>query len=164
LRGSRRCTKKKLCEGINLGPHRAHVLNLNAPIYVTPKMDNFAKKCIFLGEKTKVGGGHLFFKIPNLLRTPRSLRLLKTLKLMVQKGSRIVFHHKGFEPEYGLRQGGLISWASIPTQKISQGYNSQQRWHQRRKTTNVGNKEGAFVLSRQIKFVPRAKCLKLVLW
>jgi hypothetical protein len=25
----------------------------------TPKMDNFAKKCIFLGEKTKVGGGYL---------------------------------------------------------------------------------------------------------
>jgi hypothetical protein len=57
--------KIKLCEGMNLvemrltGPLRAHVLDLNAPMNATPKMDNFAKKCIFLGEKTKVGGGHL---------------------------------------------------------------------------------------------------------
>jgi hypothetical protein len=104
------------------------------------------------------------FKIPNLLRTPVSLRLPKALKLMAQKGSRAVFHHRGLEPKYGPRQGGQISWASIPIQKISQGYNSQQRWHPRRKTTSVGSKEGAFVLPRQIKFVPRAKCLKLVLW
>jgi hypothetical protein len=41
------------------GPLRAHVLDLNAPMNATPKMDNFAKKGIFLGERTKVGGGHL---------------------------------------------------------------------------------------------------------
>ena len=55
---------QKLCEGMNLvqirhtGPLKAYVLNLNAPMNITPKIDNFAKKCIFLGEVTKVGGGH----------------------------------------------------------------------------------------------------------
>jgi hypothetical protein len=99
------------------------------------------------------------FKIPNFLRTPGSLRLPKALKLMARKGNRAVFYHKGFEPKYGPRQGGQISWANIPTQNISQGYISQQRWHPGRNITNVGNKEGVFVLSRQIKFVPHAKCL-----
>jgi hypothetical protein len=33
------------------GPFKDYVLDLNAPMNVTPKMDNFAKKCIFLGEK-----------------------------------------------------------------------------------------------------------------
>jgi hypothetical protein len=41
------------------GSFKAYVLDLNAPMNVTPKRDNFAKKCILLGEKTKVGGGHL---------------------------------------------------------------------------------------------------------
>jgi hypothetical protein len=35
------------------------VLDLNAPTNATSNMDNFSKKCIFLGEKTKIGGGHL---------------------------------------------------------------------------------------------------------
>jgi hypothetical protein len=65
-----------LCEGRNLvqmrltGPLKAYELDLNAPMNVTPKMDNFAKKCIFLGEKAKVGGGETLFKFPNLLRLP----------------------------------------------------------------------------------------------
>jgi hypothetical protein len=42
-----------------MGPLKAYVLHLNAPMNATPKIDNFAKKCIFLGEKAKVGGGHL---------------------------------------------------------------------------------------------------------
>jgi hypothetical protein len=56
---------QQLCEGMNLvqirltGPLKAYVLDLHAPMNATPKMDNFAKKYIFLGEKTKVGGGHL---------------------------------------------------------------------------------------------------------
>jgi hypothetical protein len=56
---------KQLCEEMNLvqlrltGPLKAYVLYLNAPMNATPKMDNFAKKYIFLGEKAKVGGGHL---------------------------------------------------------------------------------------------------------
>jgi len=56
---------QQLCEGMNLvqmrvtGPLKAYVLDLNAQMNATPKMDNFAKKCIFLGEKAKVGGGHL---------------------------------------------------------------------------------------------------------
>jgi hypothetical protein len=41
------------------GPLKAYVLDLNAPMNATPRMDNFAKKYIFLGEKAKVGGGHL---------------------------------------------------------------------------------------------------------
>ena len=41
------------------GLHKAYVFDLNAPMNVTPKMDNFAKKCIFLGEVAKVGGGWL---------------------------------------------------------------------------------------------------------
>ena len=55
----------KLCEGMNLvqmkltWPLKAHVLDLNAPMNATPNMDNFVKKCIFLGEKTKVGGKYL---------------------------------------------------------------------------------------------------------
>jgi hypothetical protein len=35
------------------------VLDSNAPINATPKMDNFAKKYIFLGEIAKIGGVHL---------------------------------------------------------------------------------------------------------
>jgi hypothetical protein len=58
---------QNFCEGMDLvqmrltRPHKAYayVLDLNAPMNVTPNFDNFAKKCIFLGEKTKVGGGHL---------------------------------------------------------------------------------------------------------
>jgi hypothetical protein len=56
---------QELLEGLNLvriwytGPLKAYVLNLNAPMNATPKMDNFVKKCIFLGDKAKVGGGHL---------------------------------------------------------------------------------------------------------
>jgi hypothetical protein len=56
---------QQLCEGMNLvqmrltGPLKAYVLDLNVPMNVTPNMDNYAKKCIFLGEKAKVGGGHL---------------------------------------------------------------------------------------------------------
>jgi hypothetical protein len=56
---------QQLFEGMNLvqmrltGPLKAYELDLNAPMNATPKMDNFAKKCIFLGEKAKVGGGHL---------------------------------------------------------------------------------------------------------
>ena len=56
---------QQLCEGINLvqmrlmGPLKAYELDLNAPMNATPKMNNFAKKCTFLGEKVKVGGGHL---------------------------------------------------------------------------------------------------------
>jgi hypothetical protein len=34
--------------------HR-HNITIDNP---APKMDNFSKKCIFLGEKAKVGGGH----------------------------------------------------------------------------------------------------------
>jgi hypothetical protein len=41
-------------------------------------------------------------------------------------------------------------------------YNFQQEWYPRGKTTNVGNKESGFVVLKQIKFMPRAKCLKLV--
>jgi hypothetical protein len=56
---------QKLCEEMDLvqmrltGPPKAYVLDLNAPMNATPKMDNFAKKCIFLGEKTKIGGKDL---------------------------------------------------------------------------------------------------------
>jgi hypothetical protein len=56
---------QQLCEGMNLvpmrltGPFKAFVLDLNAPMNARPKMDNFAKKCIFLSEKVKVGGGHI---------------------------------------------------------------------------------------------------------
>jgi hypothetical protein len=41
------------------GPLKPYVLDLNAPINATPKIDNFTKKCIFLSEKTKIGGGYL---------------------------------------------------------------------------------------------------------
>jgi uncharacterized protein YjaG (DUF416 family) len=56
---------QQLCEGMNLvqtritGILKAYVLDLNASMNATPKMNNFVKKCIFLGEKAKVGGGHL---------------------------------------------------------------------------------------------------------
>ena len=54
---------QKLCEGMDLvqmrlmGPLKAYVLDLNAPMNATPKMDNLTNKCVFLGEKTKIGGG-----------------------------------------------------------------------------------------------------------
>jgi hypothetical protein len=41
------------------GTLKAYVLDLNTPMNATPKIDNFAKKYILLGEKAKVGGGHL---------------------------------------------------------------------------------------------------------
>jgi hypothetical protein len=47
---------QKLCKGMGLvqmrlmGPFKAYVFILNASMNVTPKMDNFAKKCIFLRE------------------------------------------------------------------------------------------------------------------
>jgi hypothetical protein len=56
---------QQLCEKMNLvqmrltGPLKAYVLDLNVPMNATPKMNNFAKKYIFLGEEAKVGGGHL---------------------------------------------------------------------------------------------------------
>jgi hypothetical protein len=56
---------QELLEGMNLvqiwytGPLKAYVLDLNAPMNVTPNMDNVAKKCIFLGKVAKVGGGCL---------------------------------------------------------------------------------------------------------
>ena len=34
------------------------MLDLNATMNATPKMDNFAKKYIFLGANAKDGGGH----------------------------------------------------------------------------------------------------------
>ena len=43
------------------------MLDLNAPMNATPKMDNFAKKCIFLGEVAKIGGG-CPIKIPKASR------------------------------------------------------------------------------------------------
>jgi hypothetical protein len=66
-----------LCEGMNLvqmrltGPLKAYELDLSAPMNATPKMDNFAKKCIFLGEKQKLVVDTLF-KFPNLLGSPGS--------------------------------------------------------------------------------------------
>jgi hypothetical protein len=42
-----------------VGLLKAYVLDLNAPMNATPKINNFAKKCIFLGEKEKFGGEHL---------------------------------------------------------------------------------------------------------
>jgi hypothetical protein len=42
-----------------MGPLKAYVFDLSGPINAKPKMGNFVKKCIFLREKTKVGGGHL---------------------------------------------------------------------------------------------------------
>jgi uncharacterized protein YjaG (DUF416 family) len=48
---------QQLCEEMNLvemrvtRPLKAHILDLNALINATPKIDNFAKKCIFLGDE-----------------------------------------------------------------------------------------------------------------
>jgi hypothetical protein len=36
------------------GPLKAYELDLDAPKNAKPKMNNFAKKCIFLGEKQKL--------------------------------------------------------------------------------------------------------------
>jgi hypothetical protein len=74
---------QQLYERMNLvqmrltGPLKAYEIDLNAPMNATPKMDNFAKKCIFLGEKAKVGGGETLFKFANLLRLPRACRLTR---------------------------------------------------------------------------------------
>jgi hypothetical protein len=38
---------------------KAYVHKLNVQMYATPKMDNFYRKCIFLGEIVKVGGRNL---------------------------------------------------------------------------------------------------------
>jgi hypothetical protein len=53
------------------GPLKAYVLNLNAPMNVKPKMDNFAKKYIVLVSKQKLMVDSLF-KFPNLWTTPES--------------------------------------------------------------------------------------------
>jgi hypothetical protein len=41
------------------GTLKAYVLGLHASMNATPNVDNFVKKCVFLGEKTKVGSGYL---------------------------------------------------------------------------------------------------------
>jgi hypothetical protein len=67
---------QQVCEGMNLvqmrlsWPLKAYEIDLNAPMNATPKIDNSTKKCIFLGEKVKVGGGETLFKFPNLLKLP----------------------------------------------------------------------------------------------
>jgi len=67
------------------GSLKAYVLDfLNAPMNATPKIDKFAKKCIFLGEKTKVGGGHLE-KVPKAFEIMGTMRIDKALKLMARK-------------------------------------------------------------------------------
>jgi hypothetical protein len=48
------------------GSLKVYVLNLSTPMDVTPKMDNFATKCIFLGEVAKLGGECLV-QFPKLL-------------------------------------------------------------------------------------------------
>jgi hypothetical protein len=82
---------------------------------------------------------------------------------MARKGSRAALHHKGLEPKYGPRRG-QISLGYYTNTKDKPKVQLSTKVAPKGKTTNVGNKEGAFVLSRQIKFVPWAKCLKLVLW
>jgi hypothetical protein len=36
------------------GPLKAYELDLDTPMNAKPKMNNFARKCIFLGEKKKL--------------------------------------------------------------------------------------------------------------
>jgi hypothetical protein len=80
------------------GPLKAYELDLNASMNATPKMDNFAKKCIFLGDKTKVSGGYLVY-IPKPFEVTGSMKIDKALKLMARKVSRATLHHKGLQYE-----------------------------------------------------------------
>jgi hypothetical protein len=74
---------QELLEEMNLvqiwhtGPLKAYVLNLNAPTNVTPKRNNFAKRCIFLGEVAKVGGECLV-QFPKLFED--MVRIIKIAK------------------------------------------------------------------------------------
>jgi hypothetical protein len=59
-----------------MGPLKAYVLDLNIPMNVIPEMDNFAKKCICLGEKQKLVVDTLL-KFPNLLRDTKIIKIAK---------------------------------------------------------------------------------------
>jgi hypothetical protein len=78
---------QKLCEVMNLvqmrltGPLKAHVLDLNAPMkFGKPKMDNFAKKCIFLDKIAKVDGGHLV-EVPKAFENTGIIKIAKGIEI-----------------------------------------------------------------------------------
>jgi hypothetical protein len=54
------------------------------------------KNVFFLGEKAKVGGGHLV-QVPKPFEVTGGMKIDKALKLMARKGSRVALHHKGLE-------------------------------------------------------------------
>jgi hypothetical protein len=117
---------------------------------------------LFLGEKTKVGGGHLV-QVLKPLEVTRSMKIDKALKLMARRGSRVAFHHKGLEPKNVPRQRGQKIWAIIPTQKISRGTTFNKGGTQRGKPPNVGNEDSGIIPPRQIMLVPWTECLKVAL-
>jgi hypothetical protein len=105
---------QNLCEVMNLvqmrltGPLKAHVLDLNAPMNVKPNMNNFAKKCIFLGKIEKVGGGHLV-EVPKTFENTGIINVAKGIEIDGPERSRTALHHEGLEPKYVMRQGCQIS-------------------------------------------------------
>ena len=91
---------QELREGMNLvqmrhtGSLKAYVRDFNAQMNATPKMDEFAKKCIFLGGLQKWVVDALF-KFPKLPETWQgSSRLQRELKQTALRGSQVALLNK----------------------------------------------------------------------
>ena len=91
---------QELSEGMNLvqmrhtGSLKAYVRDFNAQMNATPKMDEFAKKCIFLGKLQKWVVDALF-KFPKLPRTWQgSSRLQRELKQTALRRSQVALLNK----------------------------------------------------------------------
>jgi hypothetical protein len=114
-------------------------------------LDNFAKRCIFLGEVAKVGGECLV-QFPKLLEDMVGIiKIAKGIEINgpERKSGRASPQRAGAEIcTEGKRPNNLGHHTNT---KDKPGYNFQQEWYPKGKTTNVGNKESGFVVLKQIR-------------
>ena len=81
---------------------KTYVRNFNAQMNATPKMDEFAKKCIFLGGLQKWVVDALF-KFPKLLEDVAGIiKIVKRLKQMALKVSQVALLNKAALAKMGL--------------------------------------------------------------
>jgi hypothetical protein len=117
------------------GFFKAYMLDLNALMNVTPKMDNLVKKCIFLVEKKKIGGGHVVqvpkpFEETGIIKIAKGVEIdglkRKSGRASPQKASAKICPEARRPNKFGLL---------YQHKKQAKGTNFQQRWHLRRKIT-----------------------------
>ena len=128
----------------------------NAQMNTTPKIDEFAKKCIFLGALQKWVEDALF-KFP--MYPSVVLGIIKIAQNTDAHGPKT----KASDPS---PQSGLSRNMSLgkESKKFGPSYHHKGQakrkifykgGNQEGKPPNVGNKEGGFVVPRQIMFVPK---------